>query len=93
MTAEEALALVRQLAQMEPWDTDSRLDTVCFFCDAEGGDWGRPAQPHTETCIWQRAQEEHEPGCPAIADDESDYEHLSDAGMCVCRKASDGSPR
>lgn len=28
----------------------------------------------------------HEPGCPAIADDESDYEHLDDAGMCVCSR-------
>ena len=27
----------------------------------------------------------HEPGCPAIADDESDYEYLSDAGRCVCK--------
>lgn len=27
---------------------------------------------------------EHEPGCPAIADDESDYEHLADAGECAC---------
>jgi len=27
---------------------------------------------------------EHDPGCPAIADDESDYEHLVDAGECVC---------
>ena len=26
----------------------------------------------------------HDPGCPAIADDESDYEHLYDAGICVC---------
>ena len=27
---------------------------------------------------------DHDPGCPAIADDESDYEYLDDAGMCVC---------
>ena len=27
----------------------------------------------------------HEDGCPAIADDESDYEYLSDAGECVCK--------
>lgn len=30
-------------------------------------------------------KEEHEPGCPAIADDESDYEYLYDAGICVCK--------
>lgn len=27
---------------------------------------------------------EHEMGCPAIADDESDYEYLCDAGECTC---------
>ena len=27
----------------------------------------------------------HEPGCPAVADDESDYDHLGDAGECACR--------
>ncbi len=32
----------------------------------------------------------HEPGCPAIADDESDYEHLFDAGVCVCRVSKAG---
>jgi hypothetical protein len=26
----------------------------------------------------------HERGCPAIADDESDYVYLHDAGTCVC---------
>jgi len=26
----------------------------------------------------------HDPGCPAVADDESDYEFLDDAGECVC---------
>ena len=26
----------------------------------------------------------HERGCPAIADDEGDYEFLADAGECVC---------
>jgi hypothetical protein len=32
------------------------------------------------------AEGEHEPGCPAISDDESDYEYLYDAGECVCAK-------
>jgi hypothetical protein len=26
----------------------------------------------------------HDPGCPAVADDEGDYEFLHDAGECVC---------
>lgn len=26
----------------------------------------------------------HDPGCPAIADDESDYAYLLDAGLCAC---------
>mgnify|MGYP001500447414 CR=1 FL=1 len=26
----------------------------------------------------------HETGCPAVADDESDYECLLDAGICCC---------
>ncbi len=26
----------------------------------------------------------HDVGCPAVADDESDYEHLANAGECVC---------
>ncbi len=30
--------------------------------------------------------EDHEPGCPAIADDKSDYEYLIDAGVCFCNK-------
>jgi hypothetical protein len=27
---------------------------------------------------------EHRSGCPAVADDESDYEYLADAGTCTC---------
>ena len=33
----------------------------------------------------------HEPGCPAIADDESDDEHLDDAGRCACLAATGGT--
>lgn len=44
---------------------------------------------HNAECLncaeWLDAHE-HEPGCPAIADDESDYEFLDDAGRCVCRR-------
>jgi hypothetical protein len=29
--------------------------------------------------------EQHEPGCPATYDDESDYEFLYDAGECCCK--------
>ncbi len=27
---------------------------------------------------------QHEPGCPAITDDESDYVYLGDPGRCTC---------
>lgn len=27
----------------------------------------------------------HEPWCPAVADDDSDYENLYDAGECTCK--------
>ena len=26
----------------------------------------------------------HPLGCPAVSDDESDYDYLSDAGECIC---------
>ena len=46
----------------------------------------------TEIAEWKRLAEEaglqsereHDPGCPTVADDESDYEYLSDAGVCAC---------
>ena len=35
---------------------------------------------------WAESTVPHEPGCPTICDDESDYEFLSDAGECVCQR-------
>lgn len=32
--------------------------------------------------------EPHTAGCPAIADDESDYKYLYDAGHCACSRAA-----
>lgn len=49
----------------------------------------QPTQPFRTAAHVQQAitlLRQHEAGCPAIADDESDYEHLDDAGMCVCQK-------
>ena len=37
-----------------------------------------------EDIIYDRNGNPHEPGCPAIADDESDYKWLLDAGICCC---------
>jgi len=36
--------------------------------------------------IYDRDGNPHEPGCPAVADDETDYEYLHDAGICCCNK-------
>ena len=46
-----------------------------------------------EIIIYDSWGNPHEPGCPAIADDESDYEYLWDAGQCVCKyRESNGDP-
>ncbi len=60
----------------------------CRFCGTRcDGDVCDEACEHGLR-VEQEARE-HEPGCPAIADDESDYEHLDDAGICVCRLSQD----
>lgn len=44
----DALALVEQIAQCEPFATGDAC--VCFFCYVE------MEQPHTPDCLWQKAR-------------------------------------
>ena len=56
----------------------------CVVCGREFYDYDNIGLCSLSCDTEHQDEPEHEPGCPAIADDEGDYNHLSDAGECIC---------